>query len=118
MDVSSHICLVLLNVRDNEKLEMQQFFCIYYDVYTTDDTERIHETERMQISNLKNDEECYHLSDMKVTAHHKDDLAGDVCRQQTTTCPYVIFSCFIKRTMTNSKSVVLYNVYRSCVCML
>jgi len=52
---SSHICLVLPNVRDNEKLEMQQFFCIYYDVYTTDDTERIHETERMQISNLKND---------------------------------------------------------------
>ena len=55
MDVSSHICLVLLNVRDNEKLEMQPFFCIYYDVYTTDDTKRIHETERMQISNLKND---------------------------------------------------------------
>ena len=55
MDVSSYICLVLLNVRDNEKLEMQPFSCIYYDVYTTDDTERIHETERMQISNLKND---------------------------------------------------------------
>ena len=49
------ICLVLLNVRDNEKFEMQPFFYSYYDLYTTDDTERIHETERMQIKYLKTD---------------------------------------------------------------
>ena len=41
---------------------------------------------KSQISRMTH---CCHLSDMKVTAHHTDDLAGDVCRQQTTICSYV-----------------------------
>ena len=47
---------MLLKVCDNDKLEMQpSFSSICYDVYTCGDTERIHETERMQIKYLKND---------------------------------------------------------------
>ena len=38
-----------------DKLEMQPFFSIHYDVDTAGDTERIHETERMQIKYLTND---------------------------------------------------------------
>ena len=34
---------------------MQPFFSIHYDVDTSGDTERIHETERMQIKYLTND---------------------------------------------------------------
>ena len=45
---------MLLKVCDNDKLEMQpSFSSICYDVYTCGDTERIHETERMQIKYLK-----------------------------------------------------------------
>ena len=52
----SHVCLVLLKVCDNDKLEMQpSFSSICYDVYTCGDTERIHETQRMQIKYLKTD---------------------------------------------------------------
>ena len=47
---------MLLKVCDNDKFEMQpSFSSICYDVYTCGDTERIHETERMQIKYLKND---------------------------------------------------------------
>ena len=52
---SPHIYLVLLKVRYNDKLEIQHFFFVHYDVYTSGDTERIHETERMQIKYLTND---------------------------------------------------------------
>ena len=47
---------MLFKVCDNDKLEMQSSFSsICYDVYTCGDTERIHETERMQIKYLKTD---------------------------------------------------------------
>ena len=46
--------MVLLKVSNNDKLEMQpSFSSICYDVYTCGDTERIHETERMQIKYIK-----------------------------------------------------------------
>ena len=34
---------------------MQPLLCIHYDVYTSGDTERIHETERMQIKYITNE---------------------------------------------------------------
>ena len=47
---------MLFKVCDNDKFEMQpSFSSICYDIYTCGDTERIHETERMQIKYLKND---------------------------------------------------------------
>jgi hypothetical protein len=50
VDFFSLIYLVLLKVLDNDKLEMH-FFSIHYEVCTPADTERIHETEIMQIKN-------------------------------------------------------------------
>ena len=45
-----YICIWLVHkVHENDKLENAAFFFyLFFDLYTTDDTERIHETERMQ----------------------------------------------------------------------
>ena len=59
---------MLLKVCDNDKFDMQpSFSSICCDVYTCGDTERIHETERMQTKYLKKTYCCHYQKKVRDT---------------------------------------------------